>query len=268
MSTWEICFELTRMFCCGGLALATLEYLSVGSHFASDGIFAWQVLRTRYRPIPSVLLHIRDKLYSEAGVKTLLWTRLLLLVLALIPNRNPYYSPILFGSILIVSLVFNYRLMFGTDGSDYMLTILLVGLTICSLPYPGWRSIGFCFIAAQSVLSYLTAGVAKARSRTWRSGEAICNILDTATYGSRIGVGLLKDSRLMQRAVCWATILFECTFPLVLLAPRRTILLFFGLGIMFHVLVSVFMGLNNFVWAYLGTYPAIWLTRSYLLGQR
>ena len=46
-------------------------------------------------------------------------------------------------------------------------------------------------------------------------------------------------------------------FPLVLVAPKKVALGLLGTGVTFHVGNAVFMGLNRFMWAFSGTYPAV-----------
>jgi hypothetical protein len=56
-------------------------------------------------------------------------------------------------------------------------------------------------------------------------------------------------------------IVFECTFPLAILSPRLA-LVFFGAGIAFHVGIAAVMGLNNFVWPFIATYPAVYIASN------
>jgi hypothetical protein len=51
--------------------------------------------------------------------------------------------------------------------------------------------------------------------------------------------------------------LFECTFPLALISGGTGFAVFAVIGLLFHVLSAMTMGLNTFVWAFVATYPAI-----------
>jgi hypothetical protein len=113
------------------------------------------------------------------------------------------------------------------------------------------------FIALQSVFSYLAAGVAKAVSSQWRSGECVLPILRTTAYGQRKVASILAGSEHFPRLAGWATIIFELSFPTVLFGFRPAVLGLLIAGVMFHAANAVLMGLNCFFWAFLAAYPAI-----------
>ena len=57
-------------------------------------------------------------------------------------------------------------------------------------------------------------------------------------------------------------IIFECgALPLAFFGVRGAWVIIFA-GICFHVGIAVVMGLNNFVWAFAGCYPALLLLTS------
>jgi hypothetical protein len=58
-------------------------------------------------------------------------------------------------------------------------------------------------------------------------------------------------------ATAWSVIAFESLFPLAILAGPKGALVFLGIGVMFHLANAAVMGLNNFVWAFTATYPAV-----------
>jgi len=113
------------------------------------------------------------------------------------------------------------------------------------------------FIAAQAALSYLTAGVAKARSAVWRSGRAIPLIVDTDTYGWPWVAGMLAGRPALARSACWTVIVFECLFAGALVAPEPVRLAALAVGLAFHLGCALVMGLNTFVWAFAATYPCV-----------
>jgi hypothetical protein len=113
------------------------------------------------------------------------------------------------------------------------------------------------FIAIQGCLSYSVAGIAKAVSPVWRSGEAVRRILSTRTYGSSSSAALVRGRDGACMVLSWLLMLFECTFPLALAFGQTGFAVFAVLGICFHIANAVIMGLNTFVWAFVATYPAI-----------
>jgi hypothetical protein len=55
----------------------------------------------------------------------------------------------------------------------------------------------------------------------------------------------------------WSVIIVECAFPLVVIAPFPLMVVLLSLGMLFHLLCAVIMGLNSFLWAFVATYPAL-----------
>ena len=70
-------------------------------------------------------------------------------------------------------------------------------------------------------------------------------------------------------ALCWATMLGECSVPLALVAPLPAAVAAPRLPrVTFHVLTAIEMGLNSFIWAFWSTYPAIIFCWYWLHGAR
>ena len=146
-----------------------------------------------------------------------------------------------------------------------MTMVVLAGLLTCGiLSNSRWQAVGLWFIAAQSVLSYFSSGVAKLVSPVWRSGDAIVGILRTETFGNPKLATFLKDRPAAAKSLCWLTILFECCFPIVLVVPSPYPWFIVAAGLGFHVGVALVMDLNAFVWAFLATYPAILFCHGHL----
>jgi hypothetical protein len=156
------------------------------------------------------------------------------------------------------------RNQLGLDGSDQMLLVVCSGLTVALLvPERASQAIALDYIAAQLLLSYAVAGIAKAASPTWRSGRALPGILSTIGYGiPRLGK-LLDENPQLARILCWSVILFECTAPLLILVGTPGAIVVVAAGILFHLSISYIMGLNIFPWSFGAAYPALlWLAHS------
>ncbi len=160
---------------------------------------------------------------------------------------------------LIAMLVVKTRRVLGSDGAEQIAVLTVFAGCLACFPTVTDDSarIAIWFIAAQGVLSYLTAGVAKARSTVWRSGEALTLILGSEAYG-RAWTGLLV-SRFTRPLTFLArvTIAFECLFPLVLVLPAPLAAGLLGCGLLFHLGCAFAMGLNAFLFAFPATYPCI-----------
>jgi hypothetical protein len=102
------------------------------------------------------------------------------------------------------------------------------------------------------------AGVAKLFSKSWRSGIAVFQIMNTESFGSEgVAKVLLNASPVLKTALSWSVMLFEALFFVVLILPWPWFFVVLILGIAFHFYNAVIMGLNNFFWVFLATYPAI-----------
>jgi hypothetical protein len=147
---------------------------------------------------------------------------------------------------------------FGHDGADQMTSIILVVATIArALPMTPIPELCLSFVAAQACLSYFTAGAAKCWARGWRDGTFLPSVLRTCSYGGTHVGEFFARRRLLARVAANGMMFYECAFPLVVLAPRPVVLGWLSCGLAFHVSVAAIMGLNNFVWAFGATYPAI-----------
>ena len=121
-----------------------------------------------------------------------------------------------------------------------------------------WLKVGLGWIVAQSVLSYLVAGVAKARNSGWWNGRAVQNLMR-----SEGPYQIWQPARQLGRlpVACGGlgvvVILMELAFPAVLFLPMEPKLAFLFGGFLFHATNALVLGLNRFVWAWAATYPAL-----------
>ena len=167
-----------------------------------------------------------------------------------------FYMGLLFSS---VGLVVRFNGPLG-GGSDSMTFQVLIGLLIASLGVanPALVQIGLGWIAAQSVLSYFLAGVAKLRTANWRRGLALQTLLrSNGPYTLFAPTRNLADSKTLCAGLSWMIIFFEIAFPLVLILPWEGKLVLLSAGLLFHITNAVVLGLNRFVWAWTATYPAL-----------
>lgn len=179
------------------------------------------------------------------------------LLLPFIPDN--FFKILLLGALSISSLLFTFRSVVGLDGADQMNGIITITLfLVYAIDEEVIYKAGLIFIAAQSILSYLVAGIAKLRSVKWWNGQAVFEIMNTRTYGYRSVANKLSQApRFVNIILCRSVILFEIFFIALLFLPSPGLYIFIGLGILFHLYNAVAMGLNNFFWAFLATYPAL-----------
>jgi hypothetical protein len=257
----HLAFRLVLYVHAASVALSALEYLSLRDAFADRGFYSWKVLRAAgasWRTPPGVA-RWQSKVYGGRGTSMLLWSRLLMAALIVALPYLSWSQWIALGVSALLTCLFSWRQKYGEDGADQM--TLIVGIT-CFLtagPWQGERvmSVGLWFLALQAVLAYLSAGVAKLVSPIWRDGSAVGLIVNTASYGSRGAGAIVARHHGLGRTGTWGTIAFEVSFLSVLFLPWPLVLVPIVAGAGFHLGIAAVMGLNNFVPAFLSTYPAL-----------
>lgn len=245
-----------------GLAITGAELVADRSAFAPAGPFAPQVFLALRGTDPPRLLA------GATGVSIVAGTQIVAAVVLVAVGPMPVLGRCALVVLLFTTLMIRRRKIIGGDGAEQMSDIVLISAALALLPVPGDARIALAviFIAAQAVLSYFTAGVAKLISPIWRRGDAMPAIL--GTYGH----GLAPVSRLMSSrpalgfVLGWTVILFEVSFPVVLVAPQSVSVAVLGVGLTFHLVSAVLMGLNSFVWPFPATYACVLAARASLVG--
>lgn len=171
---------------------------------------------------------------------------------------NQFLTPAV-ALLWVLSALLNWYKSIGGDGAEQMSFITLTAAALTGLVglTEGNVVVLLTFVAAQSALAYLTAGVAKLASPTWRSGSAISGIVSATSYGSPLWHRIVTSVPSAGLVLCWSTMLWEALFPIALLGHAPSMLVILILGVCFHAGCAIVMGLNDFFWAFVGTYPAI-----------
>jgi hypothetical protein len=169
---------------------------------------------------------------------------------------GPYWKGYVVG-LLVVSLLVCMRLPW-TKGADSQLNLITYGAISLTLLSDTPAAATYClyFLTLQLCLAYFAAGYHKLRSLCWRSGYALPGLLSTRLFGAPALAAWLDRRLLVSLSLCWATIIWEVSFPVLLVAPRAVGLCYLCGGILFHLGTAVTMGLNKFIWAFLALYPA------------
>ncbi len=195
---------------------------------------------------------------SYPNVLGLLILRSLLASVIVLGPPTIVLNPWITGSIATLSLLFIIRTSYGHDGTDQMLLIAFIGLAISEIVGTVLTLNAFLwFLAFQSCFSYASAGFAKASAKGWRDGTYLIGICSTRIYGNAALGSFLNSKPVLARWLARLVIVWECSFPLVLLLPLPLALVILGEGVLFHLINSYVMGLNTFLLTFLCTYPAI-----------
>lgn len=253
-----------------GIVICALEDWRNRDEYSDAGLMAWPVAELGIGiPAPPAIVAINHLLYNFKTFLILVWFRIISGVALLIVSLLMYsLLPMLTGLLLIAMVITLVRSGYGADGSDQMNIVMLTGLTLAGL-FPKEDSgqlMALWFVTLQLVLSYTIAGVAKAYGAPWRDGSGIVGILSTHSYGSPLLNRVLHQHRWLALTSSWSVIIFESTFWMVLFLPQPGVATYLLLGLVFHISISIFMGLNTFLFAFLATYPIAWYCLSLDLG--
>ena len=262
----------TRILVAISISIGAAEYLAISSQFAGFGIFSDRVYRLNWIHGPRVLVGFYRTIFSYRAVRVRHAIHLGLALLLFMNLGLRFYSlilAILFFNQLITS--FNQTGL-GHDGSDHMLLVVTPALSVAyafRLKGPeAW--IALSFIVAQSALAYATSGISKLISPVWRSGRSLPLIFNTAGYGSSHVSALLARVPAFAIIGSWTVIVFECTMPLVLIAPRGIMISMLLFACLFHLGCALAMGLNCFFWSFASTFPLLYLCnvdRIYVVSE-
>ncbi|MFJ5695048.1 hypothetical protein ACIP9X_14510 [Arthrobacter sp. NPDC093125] len=242
-----------------GQVISTAESLSQRGEFGDGGLLPWRILQLGYRPLKR-LQKLAVHLFEIRGMTVLLVVKLISAASLILLPIGSVALTIAIAVVILVMLAESFRnSAYGGEGSDQMGVIIGVALFIgcSSWSSPALAFIGLTFIAAQSVLSYLAAGVSKVVSTKWRSGSALVGILETEAYGLPAFASILRIYPKVTWTLTWTLLLFETTFALSLVAPAQVTLAYIAGGVLFHLTNAVVMGLNSFFWMFTASYPAV-----------
>jgi len=170
-----------------------------------------------------------------------------------------YPSALFVIFVLFTTLIASLRFR-GTfnGGSDSMTVLILVCLSIAKLSdgWPRLQQACLAYIAFQLILSYFVAGLAKVRKMSWRSGQALKELLCYSHYIVPTRLQKILQRPGLSRALALMTLGFELLFPLVLIHPMIC-LSGIALGFLFHAFNVWALGLNRFLFAWISGYPAL-----------
>jgi hypothetical protein len=242
-----------------GVAISSLELLSHRTDLGGGGVLDAEVqltrvswlVRTRWR-------HLLVLLSGDTATAAIVALRLV--AACVLIGAAEIFEVARFGAVVVAATTLLLRLRspigIHASGSMVMVTFTACGL---GLAVGTTTSMGFAlaFVGGQACLSYFVAGSTKLREPSWRAGTAVPLIMATQMWGRRREALILGSHRELGLALCWVTMLGECSVPLSLVVPLPVALGILACAASFHIATAVEMGLNSFVWAFGSTYPAI-----------
>ncbi|MFG1945696.1 hypothetical protein [Nonomuraea sp. NPDC048826] len=242
-----------------GLALASMEYLARPEMFEDTGLMSWEVERLRIRMLAGKKADWLNVIFKPPGIHIMLNLRLVAALTLVNPRTDKTTRDFAVAFIAVTNYMLAVRIRAGTDGTEHMsqLTYLALLATRFFPNDPKARAASAWFIGGQCMLSYLAAGLAKAAGPSWRQGQAMPGIFRTYVYGDERIYKIFKDRPTLSKLAGWGVIVGESILPLALVLPKKSAWAMLGTGVAFHAGNAAFMGLNRFLWSFVGTYPAV-----------
>ena len=244
-----------------GLLLITCQWLWNWRLLRAHDLLSWQLLRTRRGfTQKGVVAQVCDALLGfPQYVVVLAISAAAAGFLIVRPTQTGLY-PYVLTVIVGTSLLRHLRLFpYGSTGADRMLFLVFGALWILQLAPTAPLAQHGClwFLALQTTLSYITAGLCKVVSGDWRRGIGLSRVCQNPLFVTQpVALVLRRHPRLMMGLNCVA-MLWQLTFPLFFIIGWPWGGVFLLCGILFHLLNAVILGLNTFVFAWLSTYPAL-----------
>jgi hypothetical protein len=213
--------------------------------------------------LPGPLLALLDGLLGDSAFVVLLAVQLgLSLLLPWCPHMMVPLGLLFSGLLVCVRFRGTYN-----GGSDSMTLVVVLGVCVARLGPASalegsgagspWQRAGLAYIAAQLMLSYFLAGLAKLRAPRWRRGQALPRLLRAHQYAVPGALQRVLAPRRRALAASWLVMLFEGAFPGALWLGPRGCAGVLACGAIFHLLNAAGLGLNRFFWAWLAAYPAL-----------
>lgn len=250
---------LCQLLATVGLTISTLELISTKA-FSSTKLLSTIVYKSWLFKIVS-RLHKTDK-ERYTYLNFLLWIRLSLTI-SLLPAIFSFHEliPYFLFLIVVTNLLISISKQIGNDGADQMNNIIFISLLFYfTSSNQTIHFVSILFIVSQSLLSYFTAGFVKLTSAIWTKSNAIGNILGSLSYGQPTAFKFLSKNKTVGVWLSRFIVIFELLLPFCLILPPDYCLVALIVAAIFHFNCGIWMGLNDFIWAFTSTYPLIFWT--------
>lgn len=238
-----------------GQVIDCLEALTHLEQYGPDGMLRGRSSHREPGLFPQPLRRGLDSVHGAAALKLASLTGATLVL----TGRNSRRRQIGGAALMFAaSWCGELRNAHGRDGSDQM-SGLIAGYRVLTALVPDERTSDDLFLRAvnaQTAISYTASGLAKLVSSTWLAGDALDQVLQTRSYGASLPARLLKEHRRIGRAINWATIAWESSYPFVYVTgprlSRSALLAVKG----FHLGIAATMGLPRFFWGFSSAHAA------------
>ena len=240
-----------------GAMISSLETLKRRQFLTDGALMSWSVGRLRSAWLSTGLPGaVMDWLLRYPRILQVVVLRAVVSAMLIVAPATADFWPL---AVLVAALTFlvTVRSPYGQNGADQLCWIFFAGLALVQVSsLTAARTTFLWFLALQSCLSYSVAGIAKLSARGWRDGTFLISILGTEVYGNRRLAKQVSAIPGLAKGLSLMLIAWETLFPLILILPSNVAPGFLAMGIVFHLVNAVAMGLNDFFWSFTAMYPA------------
>jgi hypothetical protein len=261
----DACLNMVLSLTALGSCIADCEILAVRSHLKADGMLSPLSRWSRAAARQSLLKKPVNLLGGYPYVIAIIAVRLCAAAFCLTAFFFQHGLVFALAIYVVASAILQLRGGLGNNGSDEMLLLLMVSLFAAKLSGSVLSAkIALFFIAAQLTLAYLTAGLVKVAAPLWRNGQAFVGLMSTETFGNNWLYTFLSRNPRIALMTSVSVFAGEMVVAFAPWMPFPYAATFLGLGLVFHVLIAVTMGLNTFFFAFAAAYPAALYTAATL----
>ncbi|MGE0862559.1 MAG: hypothetical protein AB7P34_01555 [Vicinamibacterales bacterium] len=241
-----------------GLVVTSAQVIANRALFGPGALLDWGAIRHWHgtglaaRVVAAV---VPADPFSVVAVAALRCTAAVALIAAVVVGVSPAVP---LAGIVAANALLTLRIPAGLTGADQMANVVALALLVGEFAgTPGARAMTVVFIGLQSCLAYTTAGFVKYGQVGWHDGSFIREIFSTRSLGLPVVARWMQRSGWLPALIGKAVVIGECAFPLILILPPDAMVVALGLGVVFHLVAAVIMGLNTFLWVFPATYPAL-----------
>ncbi len=256
----EHAYQATVLLLSVGLLIAALEDLHTFPVFQGEGLLSWRISRLIGKSYcQGTCAKIMHFWLNDLSLKIGIWVRLFGSMALLVLSAFNLHSPLLLSLLFLGTLQMYMRSPYSLDGAHQMHLVVLLGTSLGTLfgSFPWVKELCLGFIAAQLTCSYAISGITKLCSPVWVKSSAIYAVFSTQIYGHAGVYQWLTRYPALARIACWSVMLFEALFPLAFFLPPLGGMGFLAAGLGFHLANALFMGLNDFLFAFIAAYPSL-----------
>lgn len=243
-----------------GTLISSLEDLISWPVFQTKGLLSWNVSKLISKSfVESPFSKFLNFILQDKVFKASFYLRIICSILVFLFAVFGIVSPLLIIPLFLASILVALRSPYGLNGAYQMHLVILLSLSIGCIFGPNSSISSLClwFIAAELLLAYFISGFAKLASPVWRQSMALKGIFSTHCFGHSTIYRLVSKNDLFTVAMSWTVFCFEMLFTAILFFSPTYAIFFLSIGFLFHLSNAIFMGLNDFLFAFSAAYPAL-----------